>query len=478
MKSEDLFGGGWRADAKRKWIAAGLALAGAMGVACAHGVGIARGGAENETIAASTETRFVIGELLTGERAKGDWTSDAPGVRRKLTAADLPAPYDTKSVDNGPRVVARPQGAMPQVPAGFRVEEFASGLENPRMIRTAPNGDLFVAESDAGRIRVLRDKDGDGRPETNEIFAEGLTLPFGIAFHPTKGEPKHVYVANTNSVVRFPYQSGDTKARGAAEMIVDRVDGFGRLRGGGHWTRDVVFSNDGGKMYVSVGSLTNVANKPGDDEREARRARIFEYTPDGKNERVYAAGIRNPVGLAVHPGTNQVWTSVNERDGLGDHLVPDYITSVRDGGFYGWPWFYLGGNQDPRHPGAHPELRDKTIVPDVLLQSHSASLGMTFYTGDKFPAEYRRSAFAAEHGSWNRARRTGYKVVYVPLKDGRSSGEYVDFMTGFVTADGDVWGRPVAVTTGRDGALYVTDDGGDRVWRVIHTGKNDGKRAE
>jgi len=352
------------------------------------------------------------------------------------------------------------------VPDGFRVETFAFGLTNPRMIRTAPNGDLFVVESDASRVRLLRDADADGKPELVQIFAEGLKQPFGIAFYPPGKDPHWVYVANTDSVVRFPYVAGDVKARGAAEVVIDSVSGGGRLRGGGHWTRDVVFSLDGTKMFVSVGSRSNVS----DDPDESRRARIFEFSPDGKNERVYASGIRNPVGLAIHPETGELWTSVNERDELGDHLVPDYMTRVRDGGFYGWPWFYTGGNADPRHDGKHPELRDKVIVPDVLLQSHSASLGMTFYAGQRFPAAYRMNAFAAEHGSWNRARRTGYKVIYVPLKNGVPSGEYVDFMTGFVTKEGDVWGRPVAVAEGLDGALYVTDDGGNCVWRVSYAG--------
>jgi glucose/arabinose dehydrogenase len=246
---------------------------------------------------------------------------------------------------------------------------------------------------------------------------------------------------------------------------VNDISGGGRLRGGGHWTRDVVFSLDGTKMWVSVGSRSNVD----DSDREARRARIFEFSPDGQNERVYATGIRNPVGLAVNPETGDLWTSVNERDELGDHLVPDYITRVRDGAFYGWPWFYIGPNEDPRHEGKHSELRDKVTVPDVLLQSHSASLGMTFYTGTQFPPAYRMNAFAAEHGSWNRARRTGYKVIMVPLDKGMPSGEYVDFMTGFVTPDGDVWGRPVAVTVGGEGALYVTDDGGNCVWRITYS---------
>jgi glucose/arabinose dehydrogenase len=297
------------------------------------------------------------------------------------------------------------------------------------------------------------------------VFATGLHQPFGVAFYPAAA-PRWVYIANTDSVVRFPYGDGDLAARRPAETVVDNISGGGRLRGGGHWTRDVVFSSDGAKMYVSVGSRSNVS----DDAAEARRARIFEYTPDGKNERVFATGIRNPVGLAVHPLTGDLWTSVNERDELGDHLVPDYVTRVRDGGFYGWPWFYMGAHQDPRHAGKHPEMRDHVTVPDVLLQSHSASLGITFYTGTQFPLEYRQQAFAAEHGSWNRARRTGYKVIWAPLNDGVPTGEYVDFMTGLVTPDGDVWGRPVAVTQTREGALVVSDDAGSCLWRIRYVG--------
>lgn len=404
--------------------------------------------------------------LLTSTDARGDWTTDAPGVRRKLTPKDLDKPYETKSVDNGPKVVGRPEGAWPQAPAGFKVSEFATKLNNPRAIVTAPNGDIFVAESGPNRVRVLRDVDGDGKSEASEVFAENLRQPFGIAFYPPGAKPTHVYVANTDSVVRFAYKNGDLKASGGEEMMVDNISGGGRLRGGGHWTRDIAFSRDGKKMWVSVGSKSNV----NDDEEEARRARIFEFTPDGKNERVYASGIRNPVGLAVHPQTGELWTSVNERDGLGDHLVPDYITSVREGGFYGWPWFYIGPNQDPRHEGKRPELKDKVIVPDVLLQSHSASLDLAFYTGQAFPAQYRNNAFAAEHGSWNRSRRTGYKVVRVPLREGKSSGEYQDFLTGFVTPEGNVWGRPVGVTTARDGALLVSDDGSGTIWRVVYGG--------
>jgi glucose/arabinose dehydrogenase len=421
------------------------------------------GPAGTAEVAASSAPR--PGELLTGEAAKGDWTTDAPGVRRKLTAADLPAPYATPSADNESTIVPRPDGAWPRVPPGFKVELFAQGLKNPRMARVAPNGDLFVIESEANRVRVLRDADHDGKPEVVAIYAEDLKQPFGVAFYP-QSDPRWVYVANTDSVVRFPYLPGDTQARGPAQLVVDDLSGGGRLRGGGHWTRDVVFSRDDRKMYVSVGSHSNVS----DDAFEARRARIFEFSPEGKEERVYATGIRNPVGLAVHPVTGELWTSVNERDELGDHLVPDYVTHVRDGGFYGWPWFYLGAHQDPRHQGAHPELADKVVVPDVLLQSHSASLGMTFYVGQAFPPAYRLSGFAAEHGSWNRARRTGYKVIQIPMADGHATGEYVDFLVGFVTPKGDVWGRPVAVAEGKDGSLFVTDDAGGCVWRVVAIG--------
>lgn len=402
--------------------------------------------------------------LLTGEQALGDWSTDAPGVRRKITPADLPPPFDTKSIDNGPKVVKRPDGAMPKVPAGFKVDLFAENLKNPRMIAVAPNGDLFVAESMANQIKVLRDSDSDGKAETVEVFAEGLNKPFGIAFYPPGGNPEYVYVANTDSVVRFPYSAGAMTSGGTSETVVSNLSGGGLLRGGGHWTRDVTFSPDGKKMYVSVGSKENV----GDAEVENDRARIFEFTPDGKNQRVYAHGIRNPVSIRVNPVSGELWTSVNERDGLGDHLVPDYISSVKDDGFYGWPYFYLGPHPDPRMKGAHPELADKVTTPDVLLQSHSASLGMAFYTGDQFPAEYKNDAFAAEHGSWNRERRTGYKVIQVPMENGKATGEYVDFMTGFVSDKKDVWGRPVAVAVGIDGSLFVSDDAGNVVWRVSY----------
>lgn len=401
-------------------------------------------------------------DTLRGQAALSDWTGDAPGVRRMLTLQDLPLPHATKSVNNQPDEVDPKEGALPKVPEGFQVARFATNLKAPRMLRSAPNGDIFVAESRSDRVRVLRDADGDGRAELSEVFADDLSKPFGIAFYPPGAAPTHVYIANTDSVVRFPYRAGATKAGAAAEKLIRNIPGGGQLAGGGHWTRDLAFSNDGKKLYVSVGSKSNNS----DDADEARRARIFEYTPDGKHERVYAYGIRNPVGLAVHPKTGQLWASVNERDTLGDQLVPDYVTHVSEGAFYGWPWFYLGDHPDPDHVGAHPELKGKVTVPDVLLQSHSATLGMTFYSGAQFPNEYHGQAFSALHGSWNRNQRTGYKVIRLPLQDGKASGEYIDFMTGFVTSEGKVWGRPVAVTTAKDGALLVSDDVGDCIWRV------------
>jgi len=404
--------------------------------------------------------------LLKGSAAFGDAMSDQPGTRRLITAADLPAPYATPSSDNTAHMIARPNDAWPKAPAGFEVKLYTDGLDEPRKIVTAPNGDLFVAESHANRISIFRGVDDKGQVQQKSIFATGLKQPFGIAFYPNGDNPQYVYVANTDSVVRFAYQNGDLKARSKAQVIVPNIPAAGLLHGGGHWTRDVVFSKDGSKMFVSVGSHSNVS----DDSQEKRRANVLVFNTDGSGERIYGSGIRNPVGLAINPETGDVWASVNERDELGDNVPPDYITRVKDGGFYGWPWYYIGSNQDPRHKGAHPELKDKVIVPDVLLQAHSASLCITFYTGNQFPADFRGEAIAAEHGSWNRARRTGYKLIRVPAPDGKPTGEYDDFITGFVTPDGSVWGRPVGVTVAKDGSLFFTDDGSNSIWHVIYGG--------
>jgi glucose/arabinose dehydrogenase len=402
--------------------------------------------------------------VLRGRDAFGDATADRPGLRRLITAADLPAPYATPSAENGARVIARPADARPQAPAGFEVKLYATGLDQPRKIITAPNGDLFVAESHADRVCVFRGVKPDSTFAQKEIFATGLARPFGLAFYPSGADPKYLYVGNTGSVVRYPYQSGDLKARGKSETIVSNLPTGTLVGGPGHWTRDVVFSKDDAKMLVAVGSHSNVS----DNSLEKRRADILEFNPDGSSEKIYASGIRNPVGLAIDPRTGDVWTSVNERDEIGDDLPPDYITKVTPGGFYGWPWFYIGPNEDPRHMGEHLDLKSKVIVPDVLVQAHSASLCLTFYTATQFPPEYRGNIFAAEHGSWNRNKRTGYKVILVPAPNGKATGEYDDFLTGFVTKDGQVWGRPVGVAVGSEGSLYVTDDGSNSIWRVTH----------
>jgi glucose/arabinose dehydrogenase len=396
-----------------------------------------------------------------------DYTGQRPGAVHHIKPSDLPPPGATPSAGNEANKVPRPEGAWPQAPAGFKVDLYITGLSNPRLLRTAANGDLFVAESRPGRVRVLRGPGPDGKPTENSVFASGLSQPFGLAFYPPQGEPKWLYVGNTDSVVRFAYKTGDLTASGKPETIVPDIPGGGRLRGGGHWTRDLAFSRDGKKLFVSVGSRSN----NDDDKSEHERAAILEFNPDGTGRRIYASGIRNPVGIAVNPRTGELWTSVNERDSLGDNLVPDSITRVKEGGFYGWPWYYMGSNQDPRHKGKHPELKDKVIVPDVLLMPHNASLQLTFYEGKQFPAAYRGDIFAAQHGSWNRAKRTGYEVIRVPLhgKD-RATGEYEDFLTGFVTPSGDVWGRPVGVAVAADGALMVSDDGSGSIWRVSYVG--------
>lgn len=403
------------------------------------------------------------GKVLTGHDAFTDYTKQAPGVRRKITVADLPKPFATSSAGNGPKVIPRPEGAWPKTLPGFKVDMYASGLDGPREIRKAPNGDLFVAESRSGKVRVFRGLGADGKPQKSSVFATGLHDPYGLAWYPLGDSPKWLYVANTNSVVRYAYSNGDLEAKGQPETVIEKLPS-----GGGHWTRDLAFSPDGKKLFVAVGSASNV-DDPDTHPSETHRANILEFTPEGKFVKVYAWGIRNPAGIAIQPETGDLWCSVNERDALGDNLVPDYITHVKEGGFYGWPWYYMGDHQDPRLEGKRPELKDKVIVPDVLLQPHNASLGITFYEGNQFPAEYHGDLFAAEHGSWNRHTRAGYEVIRVPLKDGKATGEYEDFVTGFVTPDGQVWGRPVGVAVGTDGSLFVTDDGSKTIWRVSYS---------
>lgn len=395
-----------------------------------------------------------------------DFRYETPGTTHKISVSDLPQPFATESARNGADVVTRPQNAWPVAPAGFKVELFASGLENPRLLRTAPNGDIFLAESEPGRIRVFRGVTGDGKPEQMQVFASGLTRPYGIAFYPPGPDPQWVYIGSETELIRFPYHNGDMKATGPSQHIAS-------LPGpGGHWTRSVEFSQDGKKLFVAVGSDSNV-DDPDTHPGEKDRADILVCDPSNCELKVYAYGIRNAGGgIAINPQTGDLWCSVNERDALGDNLVPDYITHVQDGGFYGWPWWYMGAHQDPRQKGKHPELKDKVIVPDVLLQPHNASLEMTFYEADKFPAEYKGDIFASEHGSWNKAVRVGYEVIRVPLhQTGHATGEYEDFLTGFVLANGDVWGRPVGITVAPDASVLVSDDGSNSIWRVSYVGK-------
>jgi glucose/arabinose dehydrogenase len=410
--------------------------------------------------------------VLTGQAAFTDAAHESPGTRRHVTVNDLPAPAPDQSVDNGPSVVPRPANAWPIAPKGFKVELYATGLDNPRLLRVAPNGDLFLAESETGKIKVFRGVTTDGKPQQVSVFAEGLHQPFGIAFYPSGPNPKYVYIGNTDGIVRFPYQNGDLKARGAAEGLAD-LPGGGRLRGGGHWTRDLVFSKDGTKLFASVGSRSNVDDTDTHPE-EFHRADVLEFTPEGEFVKVYAWGIRNCVGEAVNPITGELWCSTNERDGIGNNLPPDYITHIQEGGFYGWPWYYMGpqgGIQDPRHIGKHPELQSNVITPDILVNPHFASLEMMFYEGSQFPAEFKGDGFACEHGSWNRAQRSGYEVIRLPMKNGHATGEYEDFLTGFTMGNGNVWGRPVGVAEAKDGSLFISDDGSRSIWHVIYTGK-------
>ena len=391
----------------------------------------------------------------------------------------LPQPFETPWNRAIPRIVERPEGVTLSVPAGFAVNVFAEDFAAPRRLALAPNGDVFVAESRSGAITLLRDGDGDGVAEYRETFAEDLTRPYGIAFH-----GGYVYVGNNDAVVRFRHAPGQTRAQGPPEHVVDLpvssdaldhdtaerlgIDVSGTF-GFNHWTRNLIFDPGGERMYVAVGSATNAM--PGTDPR---RAAINEYRPDGSGHRVFAGGLRNPVALAFHPVTGALWTAVHERDHLGDDLAPDYVTSVREGGFYGWPYAYIGPNPEPILNGARPDLVERTLVPDVLLPAHAAPMGMAFHTGEGFPGEYRNDAFVALHGSINRLDLRGYSVVRIPFEGGRPSGPPEDFLTGFIVRDDDekeVWGRPVDVLQAPDGALLVSDDAGNRIFRIRFAGQ-------
>jgi glucose/arabinose dehydrogenase len=395
---------------------------------------------------------------------------------------DLPAPDTNAAKTKFSKVIGWPNGKTPIAPEGFTVTKFASGLKSPRNIYVAPNGDILVVLSNSERstkdkvvgaitgksksevagesantVVLLRDTNKDGVPEFKSNFLTGLDQPYGVLIIGNA-----VYVANTDGLLKYPYKKGDTKITAPGKQILS-------LPAGGynnHWTRNLIANADNSKIFISVGSGSNAGENG--MENEVRRANILEVNPDGTGERIYASGLRNPVGMAWAPGTSTLWTAVNERDGLGDNLVPDYITSVKSGGFYGWPYSYYGQNEDPRLKGMKPDLVAKAIVPDVSTGAHTASLGLAFYTGDKFPSPYKSGAYIGQHGSWNRSELSGYKVAFVPFSNGKASGKLQDFLTGFIadTEKGEVYGRPVGVAVTPDGALLVADDVSSTVWRV------------
>lgn len=397
-------------------------------------------------------------------------------------AENLPEPYATKSKTKFSNVIGWPEGKKPIAPEGFSVTKFSDGFDNPRNIFVAPNGDVFVSEGatkvgalkkfgakligadkaqnlDGGgnRIILLRDTNNDGTPDVKSVFLDGLNQPFGMTIIDSS-----FFVANTDGLWKYEYHRGDLKPTGKGEKILS-------LPAGGynnHWTRNLLASPDRARIYISVGSGSNVGEHGMDNE--IRRANILEVLPDGSGEKIYASGLRNPVGMDFVPGTYNLWTAVNERDELGDDLVPDYMTHVKEGGFYGWPYSYFGQNLDPQVKDQRPDLVKTALVPDMPLGAHTASLGLVFYDGKTFPGKYQGGAFIGQHGSWNRSSFAGYKVIFIPFKNGRPSGKPEDFLTGFIAdADkGDVYGRPVGVAVAADGALLVADDAANTVWRV------------
>ena len=425
------------------------------------------------------------GKILTGKDAFGGWKDDAPGVQRKLTVDDLEQHFVSDSASNTAQPVPMPDGAMPKVPDGYRVELVAKGIDNPRAIRFAPNGDLFVANSQNGEVLVLRFAESKAKPVSQNVYIDKLNQPYGIAFYPAD-KPDWVYIAESDGLKRYKYKDGDLeapKAEGAdrGEAILQGIPAEH------HWTRDVVFSADGKTLYYSVGSGSNVGDgtmektpKGGLDAwisghasgvawgEEERRAAVLATDPDGKNERYFATGLRNCAGMTLQPQTGNVWCVINERDELGDNIPFEFATSVEDGGFYGWPWFYNGDHADPRWADTpRNDLRDKVMVGDVLFQAHSAPLNVAFDPSDAWGADIKGDAFVAMHGSWNRGTRTGYKVVKLEIDpDGKATGVYQDFMTGFVLNDSDVWGRPVGVAFDKDGSLFVSEDGSGTIWKV------------
>ncbi|ASZ11035.1 sorbosone dehydrogenase family protein [Chitinophaga pendula] len=417
-----------------------------------------------------------------GHKDPGEDSTTVAAGGHNGVADSLPAPYATKSVTNFSKVLGWSDGKTPKAPAGFTVTKYADGFQNPRWIYVLPNGDVLVAEANtkrnlpkkikevvtgkaqsgnmresADRITLLRDANNDGQPEVRAVFLENLNQPLGMLLLKDQ-----FYVANTDGILVFPYKVNATRIDGKGRQILT-------LPAGGynnHWTRNIISNKDGSRIFVSVGSGSNVGEHG--MENELRRANILEISPDGSGERIYASGLRNPVGMDWAPGSHVLWTVVNERDELGDELVPDYLTGVKPNGFYGWPYAYFGQHEDPRLKGQRPDLVAKTLVPDVPLGSHTASLGLVFYNTTIFPSRYQNGAFIGQHGSWNRSALSGYKVVFVPFANGRPSGAPEDFLTGFMAegSKSEVYGRPVGLAVARDGALLVADDAANTIWRV------------
>ncbi len=426
----------------------------------------------------------------TNQPVKGsdDWKNDVPGRAHRIDLAKLPAPYDTPSSAKFPRLVPRPADANVKLPPGFTLSVFATGTTGARKMLLAPNGDIFLSETQANKIVVMHPSADGTHADQITTYAQGLVLPHGMAFYPNARHPQWLYVAETNRLVRYAYKVGDTQASGVPEIVVPQLS---PVAGGGHFSRDVAFSPDGKKMYVSVGSQSNVAEdlpKKSADEVQAweaahglgaawgseeNRADVLVYDVGSDQPgKVYASGIRNCVSLTVQPGNGALWCTTNERDMLGDDLVPDYSTRVKQGAWYGWPWYYMGNHEDPRHAGERPDLAGKVTSPDVPYQAHSAALNLTFYTATSgasaFPRKYVGDGFAVLHGSWNRAFRTGHKVVRVRMKHGVPTGEYDDFLVGFIVDDGNAWGRPVALLVNADGSLLLSDDAADLVYRIAY----------
>ncbi|RYJ45500.1 PQQ-dependent sugar dehydrogenase [Flavobacterium beibuense] len=409
----------------------------------------------------SVFTLYSCKEKLNKEEKEQANAKGSTTVTTAIGDITLPPPYETKSVTKRNSITEWPEGQMPKAPSGFTVTKFAGNLKNPRNTYIGPNNDVFVAESgtrnSADRIIIFRDNDKDGIFETHNVFVENLNQPYGMLIL-----NNYFYVANTDGLYRYPYKEGILKLEGKGEKIAE-------LPAGGynnHWTRNLIASKDGSKIYISVGSASNNAEHGMDEEK--RRANILEINPDGTGEVIYANGLRNPVGMDWNPATGELWTAVNERDDLGDNLVPDYITSVKKGGFYGWPYSYFGQIEDPRMKGARKDLVEKAIVPDVPVGSHTASLGIAFYDKNAFPEKYKNGAFVGQHGSWNRSVLSGYKVLFVPFKNGKPAGKPEDFLTGFINNEenAEAYGRPVDITVMNDGSLLVNDDSGNTIWKV------------